>query len=326
MPARRKKTTAFRPPNPLRRALPYRRGISGLTATALLSSLRKQTRTHLQPNATGLHLISPADSSNPAVADIIFVHGLGGASHDTWRHGKEEDDDHFFWPEELGKELPECNVWSVGYEADISRASGKGMVIGLRALAVASLMVSRKVGIERPVVFVCHSMGGLVVKALVDGCRQSTNPMFETIVKNTRGVIFCGTPHRGSGFANTAKTLGKLLGGSTEWTKEMCTGENGIELLHGRFLGWLRHNQIQLLTLVEHSISFGSGFLKVDLGIVVPGSSAVCATEPVFQHDTADHLQLVKPAGFTDLTYACTKEFIDNLLSAFNAGSGIPTP
>lgn len=260
----------------------------------------------------GLHFLC-GPSGSAAVADIVFVHGLCGKSHDTWRHGRNGDDDHFFWPEELGKDLKACNVWTVGYEADILNASGKGMVIGIRATSIASLLLNQGVGTSRPVIFICHSMGGLVVKALVDWGRQNTEQSYEDLVGNIKGIVFCGTPHLGSNFAATAKLLGKMLGGSTAWTNEMCIGENGIQLLHERFLGWLRHNPIKILTIVEHSTSFGFGFWRLKLGIVVPRSSAILGIEQnefVIQHGVADHLQLVKPDSFADITYSSTLKFI----------------
>jgi hypothetical protein len=261
-------------------------------------------------DTTGVHGI--ANTTNPdRVADIVFVHGLGGKSHGTWtnRNG-------FFWPEELGKELPQCGIWSLGYEAEISQVTGSGMVIGLRAMSIASLLTNSAIGTKRPVVFITHSMGGLVVKALVDGCRQNTDPDAEKLVRNVGGIAFCGTPHRGSNYATAASLLAKLLGGSTDWVKEMHGGETGIELLHGRFLGWFRHNPIPILTLAETNISFGLdifGFKK-QLGIIVPLASARLAMEAVHQHLNADHLQLVKPPGFADITYGRIKAFIDDIL------------
>ena len=117
------------------------------------------------PDTEGLHEI--ANTSSPdRVADIVFVHGLGGSSHATWRHGKEDGDDHFFWPEELGKELPACGVWSVGYEAGIIPWFGAdGLPIEDRRINLAHKLTVKHIG-NRPVIFITHSMGGLMVKAL----------------------------------------------------------------------------------------------------------------------------------------------------------------
>ncbi len=269
----------------------------------------------MTPDTEGLHPIANTDQPD-RVADIVFVHGLGGSSHKTWSHGDEGAADHFFWPDELAKELPQCGVWSVGYEAEISRITGSGMVIGLRAMSVASLLINQRIGQDRPLIFMTHSMGGLVVKALVDGCRQNTDPEAETLVSHIRGIAFCGTPHRGSNYASAASLLAKVLGGSTDWVKEMHMAETGIELLHGRFLGWLRHNPIPILTLAETAFSFGIDFFgyKKQLGVIVPLASARLAVETVHQHHKADHLALVKPAGFADITYGRTKSFIDDIL------------
>jgi len=57
----------------------------------------------MTPDSEGLHEIA-ITTNRGRKADIVFVHGLGGTSHGTWRPGKERRDGHFFWPEDLGKE------------------------------------------------------------------------------------------------------------------------------------------------------------------------------------------------------------------------------
>jgi len=60
----------------------------------------------------GTYLVPGTDRAD-RLADIVFVHGLGGGSHSTWTHGEPGQPNYFFWPEELAKELPQCGVWTV---------------------------------------------------------------------------------------------------------------------------------------------------------------------------------------------------------------------
>lgn len=63
----------------------------------------------------GLNLL--VDSAEP-LADIIFVHGLGGGSRKTW---EKDGDPKLFWPKEWLSREPEfrrSRVHSFGYQAD----------------------------------------------------------------------------------------------------------------------------------------------------------------------------------------------------------------
>src|SRR5438309_301413 len=123
----------------------------------------------MTPDSEGLHEI--ANTSNPGrEADIVFVHGLGGTSHGTWRHGKEGKTEHFFWPGELGKDLPNFGIWTVGYPAGLTALGKPGMIIEKRAGNLSQKLANAGLGV-RPLVFITHSMGGLVVKSLIVGSR-----------------------------------------------------------------------------------------------------------------------------------------------------------
>lgn len=54
----------------------------------------------------------------------------------------------------------------------------------------------------RPIIFICHSLGGLVVKdALVKAASHDSHKRdrdLALIYQHTKAVLFLGTPHRGS--------------------------------------------------------------------------------------------------------------------------------
>jgi hypothetical protein len=64
---------------------------------------------------------------------------------------------------------------------------------------------------NRPILFVVHSMGGLVVEEGLTLSRDSSEPHVENVYKATFGVAFLGTPHRGSGLAFWADIGAKFL-------------------------------------------------------------------------------------------------------------------
>lgn len=63
----------------------------------------------------GLHVVY--QPSSPAPLDIIFVHGLGGASHRTW---SKNQDHSLFWPQQwlpLEPEICSARILTFGYNA-----------------------------------------------------------------------------------------------------------------------------------------------------------------------------------------------------------------
>ncbi|KAL2131706.1 hypothetical protein VTI74DRAFT_4725 [Chaetomium olivicolor] len=117
-------------------------------------------------NPQGLTLVHDSKAST---ADLIFVHGLGGSSWNTWcwDHNPE-----LFWPAWLKHEkgASHFRVFTFGYDANFRGPDRKlGILDFARSLLVRmsgyghASSEERPIG-ERPIIFVAHSMGGLVVK------------------------------------------------------------------------------------------------------------------------------------------------------------------
>ena len=164
------------------------------------------------PDPLGLHLIH--NHPEPR-GDVVFVHGLGGTAVRTWSW---ERNIHNFWPIWLAEEdeFSEHRIFTYGYNSNFM---GNGTTLNIidfaKDLLVQLLVHShgareeKKTFGQRPVIFVVHSMGGLVVKkAFVLGKNDNR---YSHIVSRTRGIMFLGTPHRGTHYA---KTLNSILSSS----------------------------------------------------------------------------------------------------------------
>lgn len=147
-----------------------------------------------------LHKIyQPSDSAS--VADIVFIHGLGGDPYSTWKK-----DDHF-WPEWLAEDFPSVSIWTLEHPSAIfaSMLTGGGMSFAERARAIEDYLDAKNIGTYKPVVFVTHSLGGILAKAALRKSSDLAAGDNSTLLKSTAGVVFMATPHKGSSFANFAK-------------------------------------------------------------------------------------------------------------------------
>ena len=244
--------------------------------------------------------------------DVVFLHGLGGGSHSTWLYkGKEED---FFWPEQLGRDNPDLGVWTIGYGAGFTNIGNPGMLIEKRASNIG-IQLSNRIGGTRPIVFVTHSMGGLIVKSLLVNSSQLNNEVKRRLVNRVQGVVFCGTPHRGSAFANAAKLLAQIVGGAQRHVQEMQINEDKLDLLHDQFISWRLKRPIMIESYAEcfpvKKKSLTGRFNP--LGLVVPRASANPGMGHIEDVD-ADHLSLVKPSPevlpIYDVVYRGVNKFV----------------
>ncbi|CZR51417.1 uncharacterized protein PAC_01293 [Phialocephala subalpina] len=143
--------------------------------------------------------------------DLIFVHGLRGSRLKTWSSGD------VFWPRDFLKDdVKNARVITWGYDASVANAfayASKESIFGHADTLLNDLARLRK-RITRPIVFICHSLGGLVVKAaLIESAAYNSHkrhPTLGEIYASTIGVIFLGTPHRGSSKENLGEVVANV--------------------------------------------------------------------------------------------------------------------
>ncbi|KAK4233072.1 hypothetical protein C8A03DRAFT_39245 [Achaetomium macrosporum] len=158
--------------------------------------------------------IKPLCSPAGAIVDIVFVHGLTGDREKTWTARDASEP----WPKTLlPSELPTARVLTFGYDAYV--ADWQGVVsqnrIANHAWNLLTSLASyreRDDTNERPIMFVCHSLGGLVCEDALLTSRLQTEPYLHNVHRLTRGIAFLGTPHHGSGLARWAELLSRSIG------------------------------------------------------------------------------------------------------------------
>ncbi|KAF5004703.1 hypothetical protein FDECE_8814 [Fusarium decemcellulare] len=159
----------------------------------------------------GLETLDEANADDADV-DIVFVHGLSGTRRGTWRHA-----DGTCWPKDLlPKDLPKARISLFGYDASIPKLLGQSSTNSLRDHGMAlcndvTMLRLRTASSQRPIIFVAHSLGGLVCEQALLISSGSPETYEQALLECTIGVIFMGTPHSGAGIANMASTLARLI-------------------------------------------------------------------------------------------------------------------
>ncbi|KAK0702415.1 Alpha/Beta hydrolase protein [Lasiosphaeris hirsuta] len=157
---------------------------------------------------TGLYLVrDPISDKSPGtrMMDIVFVHGLNGHCINSWK------DKGAYWPQDLlPAKLPQARIMTFQYDAKVIGNMSTGGVEDTAKQLLNSLEQARIKQDANPIVFVVHSLGGIVIKQMLTTANNSSSGTQGAIGKCTKGIVFFGTPHRGSESASWATIINKI--------------------------------------------------------------------------------------------------------------------
>lgn len=252
---------------------------------------------------TGLLQI-PVKEEGEVKANIVFVHGLGANRRLTWHWQKPGDsdwDENNFWPKWLGEDLPGFRVWLFGYDAKkFFLEKGKSAPRYDQAKLLLSYLKARELA-DRPLWFVAHSLGGLVVKEMLRVAETNKEPILEQV----RGVSFLATPHVGADLAK----LGEIVRGIslnllqvTVNVKELESHNAGLRDLDD----WYRNNSRKIATLPFYEMYDTWGVKVVDEDSANPKVGNQESFIPV----PTDHIAITRCSSQEDLVYLTVKQFI----------------
>jgi len=148
--------------------------------------------------------------------DIVFVHGWQGHRLTTWSTTGGEG---VCWPKDvLPKSFPEARIITYGYDGNLASPFKSSSInnIGDHAKNLVNDLISERNAPEerkRPIIFVAHSLGGIIVKDAINTIELGHNrfPERKSLQDATKSIIFLGTPHRGAKGVDVAQFIGRIV-------------------------------------------------------------------------------------------------------------------
>ncbi|KAK4175485.1 hypothetical protein QBC36DRAFT_23661 [Triangularia setosa] len=181
---------------------------------------------------TTLHEPEPLTSP---IADIVFVHGLGGGSRKTWSYSP---DPTHYWPRAwlpADADFSHVRIHTFGYKADWGER--KQSVLDIHGFGQTLLGALRNdPGIRRTgtrIILVGHSMGGCVAKKAYILARQ--DPTAADLASRVHSIFFLGTPHRGSDMAAVLENMLAVAWGRKPFVTDLIPNSSALSAINDAF-------------------------------------------------------------------------------------------
>ena len=295
--------------------------------------------------------------------DIVFVHGLQGSALKTWKCPGLRLHDHVdsavlsadVTLREAGVRLPvwpaawlvpdlraagiNARVLSLEYDAELDNTAGPRPTAPLTDVAgrgvaqLAAARVGRNAnGSRRPVLYVVHSMGGLLVKTIlcdIDDlqCEDDGSGVAQ-VADSARGIVMYGVPHRGSPLgkpiAPASLPLVRNFVTMTEPVSRLAENDPTLLHLHERFVQYMARRAersdcgdvepLDILSVLEGRVT----------DIQIPGVPLIYVVREwsgsieFGRHVTvdSDHVNLCKPMTGSDPIYQLCRQFITEIMQS----------
>ncbi|KAL6804717.1 hypothetical protein GGI42DRAFT_367697 [Trichoderma sp. SZMC 28013] len=164
------------------------------------------------------------------IAEMIFIHGLGGGSIKTWCDSSGPAPPSC-WPRDwlpADAEFKHVRIHTFGYEADWRERTPS--ILSVHDFAQSLLgeirnhqLIKRS---DAGIVFVGHSMGGCVAKKAYILARQ--DPICADLASRFHSMFFLATPHRGSELGKVLRNLLIVTGVSKPYVKDLVANSGPV--------------------------------------------------------------------------------------------------
>ncbi|KAI1767115.1 hypothetical protein GGR53DRAFT_483080 [Hypoxylon sp. FL1150] len=158
------------------------------------------------PDEDFLHMTTLYDGTigKENVVDLIVVPGL--SSHPYGSFKSPQDATENWLRDYLPQKLPDIRIMVYGYNSALLGGKGKETIQHYATGLLDAIRLYRKDTkapcieqhrSERPIIFVAHSLGGLVVKQALVDAKDSNTGKDQKLLMSCYGLLFFGVPNRG---------------------------------------------------------------------------------------------------------------------------------
>jgi len=258
----------------------------------------------------GINSIDP-NKVQTATIDVVFIHGLGGHAVDTWCNTEEN-----FWLRWLGEEFFNIAVWTVGYDATPSAWVKDTMPMEDRAMNILNNLAHTPPIGQRPIIFIVHSMGGLLLKYMLEKAKIDSD--YKHILNQTKGAVFLAVPHDGAGGASFLKAL-SIVFRVNDIVKQLEKNASALDRLDGSFNTIVKQEKLKCISFFETKeirIKKFYGLLGTKGIKIVSKASAIgrfIQSEPIGIDE--DHIGICKLNSKDDLVYKNILSYIQDILN-----------
>ncbi|KAF7552591.1 hypothetical protein G7Z17_g4200 [Cylindrodendrum hubeiense] len=297
-----------------------------------MNTAASSTATAIRPSISRYGLTQIATGGDAPEVDFVFVHGLqghpektwtaAGSSRDaprrSWRHPLSSRKNTMnsldergggllqqpcFWPADLlAPDFPNARIFTYGYDSAVTHffrgPANNSNIFDYGRDLLQRVSGQRKECPGRPLIFVVHSLGGILVKSVLKISNEADDDgALRDINSSTIAILFFGTPHRGSFWSDRGKVAARFVNafGLTVSKKnlELLTPNNALlEELRNDFTRRLDRDRLYITSYQEQKgFKNARGF---DDQIVSPDASAIDHRKEQRWPINANHMEMCK--------------------------------
>lgn len=238
---------------------------------------------------------------------VVFVHGILSSGETCWRSKNGT-----YWPELLKNENDFRSIGIYVFTYKTGFDSGRYSLMDIVDNLKEHFFNLDSVANSQEIIFVCHSMGGIIVRKLIV---DRINDFLDRGIKV--GLYLVASPSLGAEYANWLEPIARLAGHSQALALRFSQNNDWLNNLNTTFINLKESNRLKIYgkELLEDRFIIKKYFFKFLFRkqVVPPFAGAIWFGEPI-KIPNSDHFSIAKPEDNKALQHRLLLIFIQNFI------------